>query len=237
MPQGGHTVQQSISHLQKMREKLKFDHPFYNNTEIAYEIILQEILFGDLKPGERVPQENLASILNMSRTPVRDTPLRLGQEQYLERNSTNGFQVTKPRLKEYADLCEFRLALEPRAAYFAARNISVEDLEKLRQNLEKMEKTAQNSENKYQIMELDKKFHELIAKGCGNEYIRDAILQYQRKQVFNMHFSLQEKNIRFVYNKHRSIYEAIAHSDENEAQKQMYSHLQFYIKNMYGVYE
>ena len=59
-----HTVQQFISHLQKMREKLEFGHPFYINTEIAYEIILQEILFGDLKPGERVPQENLASMLN-----------------------------------------------------------------------------------------------------------------------------------------------------------------------------
>ena len=230
-------MQQSLTHLQKMREKIESDHPFYNNTEIAYEIILQKILFGDLKPGERVPQENLAAMLNMSRTPVRDALLRLEQERYLERNSANGFQVTKPRLKDYADLCEFRLALEPRAAYFAARNISEGELESLRQNLEEMERAARSSENKYHIMELDKRFHEIIAEGCGNEYIRDAILQYQRKQVFNMHFCLQEKNIRFVYNKHRSIYEAIARSDENGAEEQMRSHLQFYIKNMYDVYE
>ena len=229
-------MEQETAHLRQLRDKIEEEHPFYNNTEIAYEVILQGILFGILKPGEKILQESLAASMNMSRTPVRDALLRLEEEQYLERNSAGGFQVMRPRLKDYVDLCEFRLALEPKAACFAARNMAEEQLLKLGKNVEAMEKAIQSAQ-KSRIMELDKEFHGLIAEGSGNAYIRDAILQYQRKQVFNMHFSLQEKNIRFVYNKHRAIYEAILKSDEEDAEKQMRSHLQFYIKNMYGVFE
>lgn len=73
-------------------KRIENEHPFYNNTDLAYECILDRILSGDLKPGDKLLQENLSKNLDMSRTPIRDALIRLERENYLEKNGT-GFQV------------------------------------------------------------------------------------------------------------------------------------------------
>ena len=51
--------------------QLTVAHPFWNSTDIAYEIILQGIISGYWKSGEKIPQDQLSTMLDMSRTPIR----------------------------------------------------------------------------------------------------------------------------------------------------------------------
>ena len=228
------TSDSQSTYYRTLRKQIEQEHPFSNNTDIAYELIFHEIVTGALQAGDQIRQENLASNLDMSRTPVREALLRLEQNKYLERTA-GGFQIRKPDIKDYVDFYEFRLLLEPKAAWFAARNISDDQLALLKQNMNQL-KSAMAEKDKYHISLLDNRFHEIIADASNNTYLRQTILQYQDKSMFHLQIVLYESNLRFMYNKHREIYEAILRSDEAAAEAAMRSHLQLYIKNIYSAY-
>lgn len=129
-------------YYERLTHTLLKEQPFLNQTELACELVLQEILNGQLSPGEKIPQEQLAVLFGMSRTPVRDALIRLEEERFLEKNGGAGYQVSRIRLKDYVDFCEFRLMLEAKAAYLAARYITEKQLEQLRENMERFRKAA-----------------------------------------------------------------------------------------------
>lgn len=223
-------------YYQKLSSDILKEQPFLNNTELAYEIILQKILSGEWNSGDKIHQEGLSNSFDMSRTPIRDALARLEQEKFLVRNERNGYQVRQIQLKDYIDFCEFRLCLETKAAYMAARNISDKQLDELKANLEKHENTSA-SKNLHQILLLDNEFHRIIAEASDNDYIYKTIQKYRSKAIFNMTYLVKEHSVKYVYNKHLAIYQAIRANDEEQAEKMMRSHLLFYLKNIYHVYK
>ena len=134
------------------------------------------------------------------------------------------------------DFCEFRLMLEAKAAYLAARNITGKQLEQLRENMERFREAAGGKELR-SILLLDKEFHDIIAQASDNFYICEALGRYRSRELLNLQLSLKEESIRFVLDKHQAIYDAIFAHDEELAEKSMTSHLKFYMKNIYYVYD
>ena len=144
--------------------------------------------------------------------------------------------MSRIRLKDYVDFCEFRLMLEAKAAYLAARNITGKHLEQLRENMERFREAADGKELR-SILLLDKEFHDIIAQASDNFYICEALGRYRSRELLNLQLSLKEESIRFVLDKHQAIYDAICAHDEELAEKSMTSHLKFYMKNIYYVYD
>lgn len=221
-------------YYENLVQSLSLEHPFWNSTDIAYEIILQGILACDWKSGERIPQEQLASMLAMSRTPIRDACARLVDEDYLEKNDKNVCQVKQVKLKDYMDFTEFRQCLEAKAAYLAARNISDELLVELELNMERF-KRAEAEGDLHKAMQLDNEFHAIIAKALKNKYLYETIKSFNRRKSFYMHILVQRPSFKFVVNKHTAILNAIKNNDEELAEKSMLSHIEFYIRNIGNV--
>lgn len=223
-------------YYQQLAEAILREHPFYNNTELAYEVILQEILNGNIGAEERIGQEMFSSVLDMSRTPVRDALQRLERDKFLEKSEKSGYQIQKIKLKDYVDFFEFRLIVERKAAYLAARNITDVQQEQLQQNLQAFEQLL-NTRRFHEMWQLDIEFHRIIAEASHNEYIYENLLRYRNKEIFNMKLLVQENSLKYMLKKHRAIYEAICDCDEDKAERMMNSHLQFYLKNIYRLYE
>lgn len=217
--------------LDRIREK----DLFINNTELAYQVILQEILKGELVSGDKILQETLAAMFDMSRTPVRDALIRLENDGYIEKSERNGYQVKRTSLKEYVDFCEFRILLETKAAYLAARNITTEDLDAIRENIEAFEAASEKGDV-HRLITLDNEFHMIVAKASNNTYIYETVQNYRTKNLYHMQMTELDNHTRAVLNKHRDIYEALCKSDEKGARKAMKSHLQFFLKNVYHLY-
>ena len=59
----------------------------------VYDQILSAIVNGDIRPGERLIQEQIAAEINVSRTPVREALLRLEQEGVLVQSGRKGFSI------------------------------------------------------------------------------------------------------------------------------------------------
>ena len=225
---------ESKVHYQELLNRLIEEHPFWNSTDLAYEIILQGILSVEWGSGERIPQEQLASMLNMSRTPIRDACARLIEEAYLERNDKNTCCVATVKLKDYIDFCEYRNCLESRAAFLAARNINDEQLEALRKNLEAF-KQAEAEGDLHKAMSLDNEFHLIIAKASKNKFMYESIKSISRRKTFYLHILVQRPSFKFVVNKHTAIYEAIKNNNEEWAERMMLSHLNYYLNNIGNV--
>lgn len=77
------------------------------------------------KPDD-ISQEFYASGLKISRTPIRDALSKLEEDHFIEKTEKGGCQVCRISLKDYMDFFEFRICIECRAAYLAARSASDE---------------------------------------------------------------------------------------------------------------
>ncbi|MFJ5700002.1 GntR family transcriptional regulator [Arthrobacter sp. NPDC093139] len=79
-----------------------------------------EVMTGQLKPGSRIRQEDVANRLGVSRTPLREALRRLQAEGWFESHPRQGIVIAGISVEEVAALGTARLALEPTAARIAA---------------------------------------------------------------------------------------------------------------------
>lgn len=215
-------------------KELKEENPFLSNTNIAHQLLLEDIVSWNLKPGEKISQESIATLFEMSRTPIRDALAQLETEGYIEKNSSSGYQVPQVRLKDYVDFFEYRLLIEPQAAYWAARNITMDELESLAENLTASEKAVEEKKIR-RFLRLDQEFHDIIIHASNNDYLIEGAKVYSKKKELYAQFLVSRgEQVSSIINKHRLVYEAIHENDEDKAKEAMRSHLGFYIRNIYN---
>lgn len=218
----------------KIITDIKIKNSFLSNTDLAYELILLDILDGVLKSGEKINQESIAAKFNMSRTPIRDALIRLESEGFIIKNGKAGYNVYTLQLQDYADFYEFRTQYEAHAAYLAARNITCRQLEQLQNNLTEYQNACIQIDLK-RIFSLDLQFHSLIVEASRNRYLIEISEQYKRKRDFYTRLVINEDTLYGMNKKHEMIFNAIKNCNEDEAKKAMESHLKFYIKNAFNI--
>ena len=87
----------------------------------AYAAIKSAIMCNELTPGTILAEENLASQLGISRTPLRAALQRLQHEEILTQNGKN-MVVAEVTEREVRDICTVRMQLEPLAVHLLAQN-------------------------------------------------------------------------------------------------------------------
>jgi DNA-binding GntR family transcriptional regulator len=97
----------------------------------ALEGLRRAIVAGQLRPGERIGQEELADRLGVSLAPVREALAALEQEGQLTYRPRRGYFVTELRLGDLEEIYALRALLEGRAARAAMRLIEVETVERI----------------------------------------------------------------------------------------------------------
>jgi len=97
----------------------------------ALEELRRSIVAGDLRPGQRVGQEEIAERLGVSLAPVREALAALEQEGQLTYKPRRGYFVTELRLEDLREIYELRTLLEDRAARRAAPLLDEDALERV----------------------------------------------------------------------------------------------------------
>jgi DNA-binding GntR family transcriptional regulator len=97
----------------------------------ALEELRRAIVAGELRPGQRVGQEEIAERLGVSLAPVREALAALEQEGQLTYRPRRGYFVTELRLEDLREIYELRALLEDRAARRAAPLLDAEALERI----------------------------------------------------------------------------------------------------------
>jgi DNA-binding GntR family transcriptional regulator len=145
---------------------------YASRSELAYQKLREAIQSGELRPGQRVMEVEIAEWLAVSRTPVREALRRLESEGMLEMEPRNGLVVASISRQAMLELYVMREVLEGTAARLCARNAS--DIEVLElQQLVKRE--AKLSDDLEALVRHNRQFHEAVHRGAHNRYLEKSL--------------------------------------------------------------
>ena len=193
--------------------------------DVVFNTLREAILKGDLKPGERLMELQLASKLGVSRTPIREAIRKLELEGLAVTTPRKGAEVAKMTLKDMEDVLEIRDALDELAVRIACQKISDEQLKQLEDMKELFEKSTQTG-NVKKIAEADVTFHDVIYEATGNPKLV-TLLNNLREQVYRyrVEYIKDPKNYPTLIAEHEAILESLKNRDVKNAVEAMHVHV------------
>jgi DNA-binding GntR family transcriptional regulator len=135
--------------------------------EDVHALLRERIVKGDILPGNRLQDVQLAGELGVSRTPIREALLRLEREGLVESDPNRGFFVAQLSRKEVLETYPIVWALECLALETAEPPTSPQ-IQALRQINEEMAATA----DPLHRQELDSRWHQTLLESCPNERLK-----------------------------------------------------------------
>jgi DNA-binding GntR family transcriptional regulator len=189
----------------------------------AYELLRAAIATGKLKPGDRVLESELAVLLKMSRTPVREAIALLETDGLISLDNALGKVVTKLDYQSVMELYAVREVLEATAAALAARHASEIEIATLRNMLE-LEEQLIGDPGK--LADHNRRFHEAIYYCSHNRYIL-KMLQYIQTAMLLLQPAGRTGAERrdTALQEHRAIVSAIASHDPGAAEAAIRKHV------------
>jgi DNA-binding GntR family transcriptional regulator len=99
----------------------------------AYRALRELIISGQLEPGERLTERDLATRLGVSPTPIREALQRLEHEHLIQRTDTRRLLVAEPSVHRMYELTVIEAALRGAGARLAAENATEKELAAIEQ--------------------------------------------------------------------------------------------------------
>lgn len=188
--------------------------------------IERRILAGELAPGAKLVEADIAAELGVSRGPVREAFRALEQASLVRTEKNRGVFVRQVSLEEANEIYEVRAALEGLIGRLAAKRIRPEQVEKIRAVVKKMHAVgrARDAEAYYP---LNVQFHELLAEAAGNRALQanyrrvvNELDLYRRETI-----ARSAENIPVSTRDHEAIVDAVAKGDEKLAARLLVEHV------------
>src|SRR6201994_3784983 len=129
--------------------------------EHALTALRQSILSGDVAPGQRLVEEELAATLGVTRQSLRAALLDLTADGLVERIPNRGARVRVVTTEEAVAITECRMALEALCAAKAAERVTDEEAAQLRGLAEELKRSVAEG-NPLKYSELNRELHRLV---------------------------------------------------------------------------
>ncbi|MGN0317832.1 MAG: GntR family transcriptional regulator [Lachnospira sp.] len=166
-----------------MKGELKMDvNEYLPLRDVVFNTLRQAILRGEMEPGERLMEIQLAQKLGVSRTPIREAIRKLELEGLVVMIPRKGAEVAHITEKDMKDVLEVRCALEELAATLAVKNVTSERISELKA-ANKVFETAIVSKDVVNIVDADVSFHDIIYAMTNNQRLVQ-IINNLREQMY-----------------------------------------------------
>ena len=136
--------------------------------EVIFNTLREAIIVGELKPGERLMEVQLAEKMGVSRTPVREAIRKLELEGLVEMLPRKGAHVADLSVKDIMDVLEVRATLDGLATKLSASRITDEEIKELRHQLSLFINYVEK-DNLQGSIKKDVEFHDIIYRSSRNE--------------------------------------------------------------------
>lgn len=209
------------------------------NRDQVYEILLLDIICGDLRPGQLVDEATLAEHYEEGRAGVRDALYRLSMEGLVERRPRLGSVITDVSVRELEQVFELRVQFEGRAAALAAQNATPEEAAAIRNGYQGVEKVIVGADYR-RLVQMDRAFHEAIAIATHNIYLQRVMAMLNASALRFWHYALPrraESALREEIAAHLRVASEIERHDAAAAQKAMREVLDGFPATVMGVFD
>lgn len=194
-----------------------------SRSEVAYQQLKKAIQSGQLSPGTRIRETEIAERFEISRTPVRDAMRRLEADGLISYLPRQGAVVSKLDHQETMELYDLREILEGTAAAFAARHASAAEIAEL-EDLVASETSIQDQPDK--LADLNRIFHAVLYRAAHNRYLERALINLRDSMALLGGTTLRVAG-RYdtAHGEHDAIISAIARRDPVAAESAARAHI------------
>lgn len=191
----------------------------------VYEHLRETILNGEIKPGERVVESDIASRIGTSRTPVREALHTLEREGLLESIPRIGYTVTTISEAEVSELSSIRLVLEDLSLKWALEKNPKKLIGDLKENISRSEVLLEAGDVK-SFVEMDTKFHQIIAEIADSKQLTEITQSIRRKMLrYRLQSIYTEENVKRAIAGHTLVYKAISDGNTQKALDALKAHI------------
>jgi DNA-binding GntR family transcriptional regulator len=141
--------------------------------ESIAENLRRMVITGELRPGTLVSEAQLAKSLRCGRTPLREALQRLSGEHLVELPPRRGILIPELSILDFQQAAEAMLSLGSIYVEFACDRITDEQLQELGKTVEEQQRCGESARF-YDLAELDRRFHTLLAEATTNRYFIDS---------------------------------------------------------------
>ena len=195
--------------------------------EYAMRAITENIISIDLEPGQLISENEIASFLGVSRTPVRESIQELNKAALIEIYPQRGSYVSLIDSKYVEEAVFLRKVLDIAVIEEACNLATEDDIALLEENVA-LQEFYLKSNNTKKIFELDNEFHRMIYVAAKKEMIhnmrRNVMIHFDRVRTLSM---LAVKDTKIVAD-HGIMLSAIKNKDKNKAKEIVEKHLDRY---------
>jgi len=199
---------------------IRIDEPKLLSENIA-DSIRAAIIKGEFKPGEKIPEGDLAETMGISRTPLREAFRKLENEGFIEIIPRKGAVVTGIDPGEVYDLYEIKSTLEGLAARLASTRMKEKDIERLEKINEELKKMIDKNDLEA-FYRSHTKFHEVFVKLSANRRLMQMISNlsdhFKRYGIVTLTLPGQYEN---AINQHGEIIQAFKNRDEKAVEEKV----------------
>ncbi len=147
--------------------------------QAATDVLREAILRGRVRPGEQLKERDVAELIGVSRTPLREALNQLEREGLVESRPHRGYSVAAIDLKTGQQLLDLRRILDGYAARLAATAVTpkgLEDLDNILSELAVFERLEKPTvDDLAEEVRIGLRIHEIIARESGDAFLHETL--------------------------------------------------------------
>lgn len=193
--------------------------------DVVFQTLRQAILRGELEPGERLMEIQLANKLGVSRTPIREAIRKLELEGLVLMIPRKGAEVAEITEKSLRDVLEVRSSLEDLAVELACERIKEEQVQELKKAAEEFEEALQGGDLT-EYAEADVKFHDVIYHATENQKLVQLLYNLREQMYrYRVEYLKRSEVHQTLLAEHQYIIECIEKHDKEAAKHAIRTHI------------
>lgn len=202
----------------------EFSNSFSLTDEIA-DVVRERILKGEYEIGEKIKENQIATELRVSRTPIREAFKILENEGLIDYVPNRGCFAKGFTKQDVEDIYAVREALEALAVNWAVDRITEKEIAALEEQCDLMEFYTKKKDRK-KVLEMNSSFHDIIYASARSRFLAQVLRSYKeyidktRKSIF-----YEQSYLESILVEHRAILDAVKDRDKERAAAAMTKHL------------
>ncbi len=197
-------------------------------TRRVYELLREEILSGQLAPGQRLVRRAIAVRLGVSPIPVTESLLRLEVEGLVESRPLCGCRVRPLELEDVQNEAMLREAIECQAARLCAERASAADMTRLATEAKRLDRMVAGRDPRSRLgRQAHLEFHVSIARAGGYPRLAEELERVWFRRLMWMNWVKATHCRPVPQSWHQQLVEALATRDAERAEVQMRAHVRY----------
>lgn len=189
------------------------------SAEQVCDRIRATILKGELKPGDKLTEQDLAAQYKVSRTPVREAIRQLEVERLVSRTRFVGVTVTQLKPSEIIELLDVREVLEGLVARKAASQAQPQEIRQLKATLKQMVAAAKAGDVEH-YLDRALAFRRMLAECCRSDTLKDTVMAIEnRLRLMGNRTAMIPGRMQASIAEHEELFKAIENRDAVAAEQ------------------